>query len=295
MATLILGARALSLKLPSKIDCIGQLHDWASYAAVPPGFYAFDDHSIGNGDYFGLYWPIGFENAEPLVAETVHDEHTIVPAFSSLDSFLQLTADLDDVDFVERPTIDQDPLAPHACYQAARSALAEGRVDMAIDKLHGALARLPEYTAALATLTLQHLRQGERDEACRTAVCTIRSPPSFGAGAEPSKVWRWLSQQQSGPVDLAEDPIWVHRAQLASPPTGGAKENPVYPVLARAIDVYVERDDVAAACTLMQAYAEFMTAETISFAQRYGFSGAAHRTRQMELSAKLEHGPRSLP
>src|ERR1700733_3825903 len=43
----------------------------------PLGFYSIAEHELGNGDCFGLYWPIGREDHEPIVAETFHDEWSI--------------------------------------------------------------------------------------------------------------------------------------------------------------------------------------------------------------------------
>lgn len=50
----------------------------------PNGFTVLTDAAYGNGDCFGLYWPIGQEHKLPIVCETYHDEWRIVPAFSSM-------------------------------------------------------------------------------------------------------------------------------------------------------------------------------------------------------------------
>jgi hypothetical protein len=56
---------------------------------IPPlGFILFSEGALGNGDSFGLYWPIGKEQEEPLVAETWHDEWRVAPTYSSLRHFL---------------------------------------------------------------------------------------------------------------------------------------------------------------------------------------------------------------
>ncbi|EOM7164298.1 TPA: tetratricopeptide repeat protein YfbP, partial [Escherichia coli] len=53
----------------------------------PNGFTVLTDAAYGNGDCFGLYWPIGQEHKLPIVCETYHDEWRIVPAFSSIKKF----------------------------------------------------------------------------------------------------------------------------------------------------------------------------------------------------------------
>jgi hypothetical protein len=70
--------------------------------------------------------------------------------------------------------------------------------------------------------------------------------------------------------------------------------NDVYRVLAAAIDAYVEQGEIIKALTLMQSYAELISAETVSFQERYGFDKSAHRQRQMALSERLPDGPRAL-
>lgn len=59
-----------------------------------------------------------------------------------------------------------------------------------------------------------------------------------------------------------------------------------------AIATYVEQGNYLRASTLMQTYAELMSAETISFQQRYGFEPAAFIARQIAVSARFPHGSR---
>src|SRR5689334_12365071 len=124
----------MGIRLPSSIDRVSGLRG-RSQLFPPSGFAAFDDHSLGNGDTFGLYWPFGKEGEEPLVLETLHDEWALVPAFSSLDQFLEFTTDLDEAERAEWPSIEDDGDSPYACFQAARAALANHAVDDAADLL----------------------------------------------------------------------------------------------------------------------------------------------------------------
>ena len=281
------------LRLPSDLSGVSSL-SWVSDAQVfpPRGFAWFEEHSVGNGDTFGLYWPIGMEDRDPLVGELVHDEFSIVPAFSGLAAFLRLTSGLDEVEHADWPSIEDDPHSPHACFAAAREAAARGDVHAASAFLRHAIERLPEYTAALGLLSAQCLRLGDHDDACRFAVRAVRSPPSFARGIDLKKTWAWLSRQAKGPSSLADDPVWLSRSALAAPPSGGAKHNDVYVALADAVEGYLERGEIGASLSLWQAYGEFMSGETVSFRERYGFTGAAYREKQRSLEGRLPAGSR---
>lgn len=261
---------------------------------LPLGFVTFEAHQLGNGDYFGFYWPVGRENTEPLIAETQHDSGRLEPGFSSLKAFLEKTEGIDSHDWIELPTFEEDPDSPRNCYRKARDLIAKKAFDPAVAQLEKAVAALPEYTEALATLAGQYLRMGRTEEACRLAVQIIISPPSFGFGGAVDNIARWFSRLDTGPVDLTEDPIWKGRAKLASIPTGGTKDSQAYPVLREAIDTYAERGEFMKALILMQTYSDFMNSETRSFQERQGYDFATHRARQQNLSQKLPNGPRYL-
>lgn len=279
--------------LPARIaEVEGSLAPWGEDAYPLSGFLRFDDFELGNGDSFGLYWPLGQEDREPLVMETLHDNAAMAPAYSSLARFLDLTAGLEG--YPDRPALDDDPESPLACLHAAKKALADQSVDLAIELLRRALARLPEYTAALALLSTQLVRIGDHDEACRLAVRAVRSPPCLALDADAPRTWRWLSQQESGPADLQDDPIWLRRKALAKPPAGGSKHNDVYLVLMAALDDYDARGDVIAALCLLQSYGELMRLETTAFQDRYGFSLKTYRERRLALERRLPNGRRSL-
>jgi tetratricopeptide (TPR) repeat protein len=284
----------VGVRIPKRVGRIGELSTWSGGPFPPSGFAAFEDHALGNGDTFGLYWPIGHEDREPLVVEAVLVAGSLVPAFSSLDRFLKLAADVDEAEHVEWPDLEADARAPHACLQAARAALAEKDFATAMKLLQRALDMLPEYAAALSLLSFQHLRRGDQAEACRLAVRAVRAPPSFAGEVDVGRSWSWLARQAEGPDDLAGDPIWIGRAALASPPRGGAKADPTYEAMAEAIAAYEAEDQVVAALNLLQAYGEYMWRETVAFQARYGFSEASHGERRRALEARLPAGSRSV-
>lgn len=276
------------MQLPANTHLISLDQDWQHHRPYPPlGFTPFYEAALGNGDSFGLYWPIGREASEPIVVETWHDEWRVQPQFSSLAAFLQAHARADD-GYVETPALADDPASPLAACLAAKAAIARQDCPQAISLLEAALAILPEYTDALSLLHGQYLRAGRHEEALQLALRAIISPPSFGG--PPLKALQWL-RRQPVPETGHIDPIWRACGQMSFS-FGGSKENGDYPLLAAAIETYLEQGKLVAASTLMQTYAELMSAETVSFQERYGFDQAAFIARQIDVSAQLAHGGR---
>ncbi|MEI8381382.1 MAG: hypothetical protein WCJ09_14740 [Planctomycetota bacterium] len=79
------------MKAPSEIDALSLAgEDAGSGGAYPSlGFRAVWDAELGNGDYFGLYWPYGREDREPIVCDMLHDEWSLVVAFSNAGTFVK--------------------------------------------------------------------------------------------------------------------------------------------------------------------------------------------------------------
>lgn len=275
------------MQRPANLAHISVEQDWQHTTPYPPlGFAPFFEGALGNGDTFGLYWPIGREGAEPIVVETWHDEWRIQPHFSSLTAFLQAHAAAED-EYVATPSLADDPASPRAAFLAAKEQIAQRNPDEAIALLEAALAIVPEYTDALVLLHGQYVRAGRTDAAVKVAIQAIISPPSFGG--PPFKALQWLRTQ---PVPDGElDPIWRACGQLSFN-FGGSKENGDYPVLLAAIESYLEHGNYRCASTLMQTYAELMSAETVSFQERYAFEPAAFIARQIAVSARLPQGSR---
>jgi len=275
------------MQLPANSHLISLDKQWQHRQAYPPlGFIPFYDAALGNGDTFGLYWPIGREACEPIVVETWHDEWRVQPQFSSIDAFLQAYERADD-EYVITPSLADDPASPFAAYLAAKEAIAQRNPEAAIRLLEAALAIVPEYTDALCLLHGQYVRAGRTDEAVQLAIRAIISPPSFGG--PPLKAMQWLRSQPL--AENESDPIWRACAQLQFS-FGGSKENADYPLLAAAIEHYLEQENFLHAATLMQTYAELMSAETVSFRERYGFDQAAFIARQIEVGVRLAPGGR---
>lgn len=278
------------MKLPKAYESV-TLYDDAYQVPYPPlGFYPIAEHQLGNGDTYGLYWPIGREDCDPIVAETYHDEWSIQPHFSSLDRFLSATRHIkpdaadeyDDDLFVGTPTCDEDPQSPAALLLAAREHLKLQNVNAAIQCLETAVSVLPEYSEAQALLCAQYRRVGNNTAAIKSAIQSIISPPSFGA--RQTQIAQWLSRQSSCPCEIESDPIWLNRDRLTLK-YGGVKENDEYKVFRDAIDQYLARSAFIPAMTLMQTYAELMHSETVSFQERYDFIPKRFVEWQREVSA----------
>jgi tetratricopeptide (TPR) repeat protein len=280
------------MKLPPRTDRITLDHAFEAPDFYPPlGFYPFAEHELGNGDTFGLYWPFGREQEEPIVAELRHDEWRLAPMYSKLDVFLGVAEPLEEEDYPEPPSLERDPRSPFACFAGAKEELRAQRVEAAVALLERAVGVLPEYTEALNALGAQYIRLGRHEEACKVAVQAIISPPCFGE--RPTKLLRWFASQKDVPAALEHDPVAAIRGGLRLV-FGGSKEYPDYPRLLEAIGRYVQQSEVLKAITLMQTYGELMCAETVSFQERYGFRAADFKTQQVELSAGLPGGPRKL-
>ncbi|CDL82548.1 tetratricopeptide repeat protein [Xenorhabdus szentirmaii] len=286
----------MGLILPAEITQVSIDTDNEYAEHFPLGLISFEEYQLGNGDKFALYWPIGHEQSEPIVTEFWHDEGSIKPAFSSLALFLQLASELDeeDGDYPDHPDYQQDSASPQACLIEARHLLQSGELIQSIHFLEKAIQRLPEYTEAAALLTNQYIRMEQYDDACKMAVQTLISPPSFGVNQQIDRICFWLSTQKKESAFLKEDPIWQRRAELSSLPKGGDKFNNIYALLSESIEIYIENKQIIQALTLMQTYREYMNAETFSFQERNHFNSQEFYLRKIELSYLLPNGPRIL-
>lgn len=78
------------MKIPSQVDNLSVSTRNTSLGAYPPlGFIPINDAELGNGDYYGLCWPLGKENEEPFICDMLHDEWKLEVSFSSLKKFIE--------------------------------------------------------------------------------------------------------------------------------------------------------------------------------------------------------------
>jgi len=256
------------MKLPADYHRVTILDFEYDHPYPPLGFHAIDEHQSGYGDHFGLYWPIGREDEEPIVAETYHDSGSIEPKFSSLARMLAAAGD-DAECLLETPTFEDDPNSPAARFYQARADLERQEVNAAISHLEAAVSRLPEYTEAQTLLWTQYRRIGAQERAIKSAIQAIISPNCFGP--VPTQTIQWLARQSTCAPEWERDPIWLNRNRL-SLKFGGVKENDDYKILRDAIDQYLDQSAYIQGMTLMQTYAHLMWTETVSFRERYRFN-----------------------
>ncbi len=268
------------MKLPENLDQV-TLHDRLdpTYSYPPTTFLPFWEHELGNGDMFGLYWPIGREADTPLVIEMWHDSSTMAPHFSSFDRFLDYTKGIPSNGFVSTPSLYQDPSSPMALLAEASESLKVNDVVQCVSHLESAVAVLPEFTSALGLLATQHRRLRNNDAALSTALRAIRCPPSFGQIN--SQLFHWFTRQRDGDETTKKDPLWQNRARLKFQ-FGGEKHNDDYVVLREIIDAYIADNRPIEAFTLSQTYAEYMCGETVSFRERYDFDCPTWVSWQLE-------------
>jgi hypothetical protein len=273
------------VKLPIGASDYVTLEPWDFERPYPPlGFAAISECSLGNGDFYGFYWPIGREEHEPLVGLMEHDDWLICPAFSGLDSFMRKAEVAGLERWVAPPSLEEDALSPFALYVSAREALASNDPVRAVGLLESAVAALSEFGSAQALLCSQYRRLGNLNGAFHAAIRAMISPPCFG-GADAS-ILNWLSRQKSCPPEFESDPIWKARHTLRFQ-FGGAKTNDDYPILLEAINAYIEAGRAVEACSLIQAYGELMHTETVSFQERSGFGVPAFIAWQKQVATQF--------
>lgn len=76
------------MKPPQNIDALSLADDDVGANGIYPplGFKSVWDAEPGNGDRYGLYWPYGKEDQDPIICDMIHDEWRLEVAFSSVRS-----------------------------------------------------------------------------------------------------------------------------------------------------------------------------------------------------------------
>jgi tetratricopeptide (TPR) repeat protein len=273
------------MKIPTKISDVNfdRILDWG-YPYPPTSFTPILEHQLGNGDMFGLYWPVGKEDEDPLVLEMRHDSFEMSPQFSSLDCFIAGSKSLGDDDDFLHATQENDKKSPVVLLTKAKELLANGEVDLGIELLKLAINVLPEYTQALCLLALMYRRQKKDDLAMESALKAFMCSPSFGQIDQ--QLWQWFCKQSNAPDTVANDPLWKHRHEI-SWVFGNEKKNDTYLVLQKVMDEYLSKDMIIEWFLMSQTYSEYMYRETSSFQERYSFDSKAWRLNQLEKYAEL--------
>jgi hypothetical protein len=287
----------------------------------PVGFFPFA--GTGNGDYHGFYWPIGREDAPPLVAYSSHDAYALIPEHGDLTSAgrCQLARDEDrklthefesafDAAHLPRPSIDipgvvavddhrqllaLDPSSPFRHCAVADQLIADDELDAAESYYRRAIELLPEYVAAhfgLAYLLRRTRRQSNASIHLRQSLIC---PLAFWGGCF------WADHILPGTFrnDWARKALlWLQ--QIKEPDESlrddlfmqhvqeltfktGLAESSDLELLMAMVDEYFSRGRVFDAVYLWITVGDRAALETTSFRQRYGLTARSYGTRLADL------------
>jgi len=265
------------MKKPTNIDKLS-LHS-IEYALGPYptlGFVPVSEAELGNGDYYGLYWPLGRENDEPIVCDMLHDEWSLKLSFSSTDKFIEYL-ELNDWFRGENKVFDED-FAP-SYYQKAKGCLSKNNVEDAINYLNRAVSSFPEDCEYWFSLASQLRRIRKNEESIKAAVNAFLGNWVFSF--PPQGVLRMLQSNNAKEI-LPNDPI-VKRVNNLNLGFGGEKENNNYPLLKECIEEYFEQGEDIKGLSLFQNYAYMMYSETTAFQERYNFNLSEWQSEYSEL------------
>lgn len=253
------------MKLPNNMDKISIMKDDAPLGPYPPlGFIPFWEAELGNGDYFGLYWPLGKEDSEPIICDMSHDNWTLIPSFSSLNKFIEWAEPNDWMR--DGGEIDDVTFSPNLISKA-KSMISANRLEEAIILIEKACKSLPEVSEYWNILANQYRRIAKAEEAAKASLNAFNSNWVFNIPNE--SVFRSLKSGKSKEI-LNEDPL-IQQVDSLNFKFGGVKENHDYDILKEVIKEYIVKSDYISALLLYQNYAYMMNSETTSFQERYNF------------------------
>lgn len=90
VAARIRGGADLGFGMDAEDRATGGFEPWGEGTYPPPGYLPWNRLEVGNGDTFGFYWPIGREDAPPLVCTIEHDAWALRPLATSLAAAVRL-------------------------------------------------------------------------------------------------------------------------------------------------------------------------------------------------------------
>jgi hypothetical protein len=296
---------SLDLDLPQDEEGLIRLERF--YAFPPFGYVILHLFDIGNGDSAGFYWPIGREDREPLVCDSMHDGWYIEPTATNMEAFAQLRAcegwdsqeeeiawiaqrlGFDVLPVTEDSTeaadlpVDLLEQCPARLAKVAEEALKIGNVPEAERQARQALHLLPEFTEARFLLAKCLRRDRRLEEAVPEMLETFRSPACFGNGR--ADCLRWLQQiADESPAAQVDDPLWRRRREITL--ATGVKNNADFDLYEEIIEEYLSLGQGAKAVGLRQTVGDLYARETVSFRERYGYTEDEHfRRLERELEA----------
>lgn len=254
------------MKSPKQIEKLSVAEDEVPLGPYPPlGFVPVWDAELGNGDYYGLYWPLGKEDEEPIICDMYHDEGSLKPAFTSVDKFIEWL-EINDWERGEKEVVD--PELPSILFNQAKSLYSSSDIESAITLLKQACSNFPEVSEYWFALSSQSKRIGDIETAAHAAIKSLNSNWVFDYPVE--GVIRTLRNNQIREV-LSNDPI-VARIDEFYLGFGGVKENSIYPLMHECVQEYFNHEQYIDVLMLYQNYAYMMCSETGSFQERYDFN-----------------------
>ncbi len=253
------------MKFPEKVNEIS-LNAEIEIGVYPPnGFLQFEEASLGNGDYFGLYWEFGKENEEPTICEMVHDESVIVPRFSSLNKFLEWYK-LNDFDWGEEEI--EDDKFTLTLLNIGNEQLRKNDPIKAIEYFEQSVKAIGELSENWFKLASQYKRTGNEIEAQKSIINSVLS--NWAIEFPSQNAIRMLKSLE--PVDeLKNHPLIKNRHKLEFD-FGGKKENTDYLIIKEIISELKGIGSVSQSLILEQNYGLMMYWETSAFQERYNFS-----------------------
>lgn len=250
------------MKPPVNLEALNVENLGVSIGAAYPslGFIPLRDAELGNGDYYGLYWPYGREDREPIICDMLHDEWSLEVAFSSSVIFKKWL-DLND-GFRGDEEVD-DPDLVSIRYRLIKPLL-KNRPEEAVQLLEPICNDFPESSEYWFALATQFRRVGNSLESMKAAVRAFASNWIFGS--PPNGLLRLLKNAK-GQLD---DPIINQADKLFM--KIGEEENSNYLILKSVIDEYLSSETPTLGLILNQNYAYLMMMETNSCRERYNFN-----------------------
>lgn len=262
------------MKAPSQIDALSiSDKEIISDGTYPPlGFRPVWDAELGNGDYFGLYWPYGHEDREPIVCDMLHDEWGMKVSYSSVATFVEWL-ELNDWD---RGNIEIDDKNFVGLRFQETKPLLSNNPDEAVSKLRSICEDFPESTEYWYTLASQLRRLGDQPGCSAAAVRAFASNWAFGM---PKEGTLQLLRNAKGKY---EHPL-VTRSEQLTLQFGGAKENTNYRLIKECVSEYLSSATPVIGLLLNQNYGYIMSMETKAFQDRSGFVAKEWLEEQCEL------------
>jgi tetratricopeptide (TPR) repeat protein len=297
----------------------------------PLGFFPFGD--IGNGDYFGLYWPLGQEDAPPIVACSSHDAFALIPEYGSLATagLCQMARDEDrklshefqfalDAVGLRYPWLDfadavagndhqrllmLDPNSPFRNCAVADQAIAENELEIAEIHYKKSLELLPEYGAAHFALGYLMRRVRRQKEASIHLRQSLMCPMVFWGGSF------WAEHRLPGAFrnDWSRKALlWLQQLReidesLADDPfmysiqeinlKTGVAKSHDIDVLMKLASTYQDRNQVLDAFHVWSLIGERAAFETTSFRERYGLTARLVGDQQARLLREVGNARRA--